>query len=111
MAFQFWFDFASTYSYLAAMHIESVALSYGVDVEWNAFLLGPVFKPRAGTILRSISTRQRVIICGVTWSGFAIHFQFRFDGRRCFHEMGFLPPELQPASKVRAGFQISFAPS
>jgi 2-hydroxychromene-2-carboxylate isomerase len=44
MAFQFWFDFASTYSYPAAMRIESVALSYGVDVEWNAFLLGPVFK-------------------------------------------------------------------
>jgi 2-hydroxychromene-2-carboxylate isomerase len=44
MAFQFWFDFASTYSYPAAMRIESVALSHRVDVEWNAFLLGPVFK-------------------------------------------------------------------
>jgi 2-hydroxychromene-2-carboxylate isomerase len=44
MAFQFWFDFASTYSYPAAMRIESVALSHLVDVEWNAFLLGPVFK-------------------------------------------------------------------
>ena len=44
MAFQFWFDFASTYSYPAAMRIESVARSHRVDVEWNAFLLGPVFK-------------------------------------------------------------------
>jgi len=44
MAFQFWFDFASTYSYPAAMRIESVALSHRVDVQWNAFLLGPVFK-------------------------------------------------------------------
>src|SRR4029077_6865403 len=44
MAFQFWVDFASTYSYPAAMRIESVALSYGVNIEWHAFLLGPVFK-------------------------------------------------------------------
>jgi 2-hydroxychromene-2-carboxylate isomerase len=40
----FWFDFASTYSYPAAMRIESVAQKYGTTIEWNAFLLGPVFK-------------------------------------------------------------------
>lgn len=44
MSFQFWFEFASTYSYPAAMRIESFALSHRVDIEWNAFLLGPVFK-------------------------------------------------------------------
>jgi len=44
MALQFWFDFASTYSYPAAMRIESIALSHRVEIEWNAFLLGPVFK-------------------------------------------------------------------
>jgi 2-hydroxychromene-2-carboxylate isomerase len=44
MTLQFWFDFASTYSYPAAMRIESVALSHGTAIEWNAFLLGPVFK-------------------------------------------------------------------
>jgi 2-hydroxychromene-2-carboxylate isomerase len=44
MSFQFWFDFASTYSYPAAMRIQSLALSHRVDIEWHAFLLGPVFK-------------------------------------------------------------------
>ena len=44
MRIDFWFDFASTYSYPAAMRIESVALNYGAAFEWNAFLLGPVFK-------------------------------------------------------------------
>src|SRR5712692_6701423 len=44
MSFQFWFEFASTYSYPAAMRIESLAVSQRVDIEWNAFLLGPVFK-------------------------------------------------------------------
>lgn len=40
----FWFEFASTYSYLTAMRIESVAQSAGVSVRWRPFLLGPVFK-------------------------------------------------------------------
>src|ERR1043166_3017759 len=44
MSFQFWFEFASTYSYPAAMRIESLALSHGVQIEWDAFILGPVFK-------------------------------------------------------------------
>lgn len=40
---QFWFDFASTYSYLSAMRIEDMATARGVDVEWQPFLLGPIF--------------------------------------------------------------------
>jgi 2-hydroxychromene-2-carboxylate isomerase len=41
---EFWFDFASTYSYPAAMRIEKVAGRYGRSVEWRPFLLGPIFK-------------------------------------------------------------------
>lgn len=41
---QFWFEFASTYSYPAAMRIERLAADYGVALEWRAFLLGPIFK-------------------------------------------------------------------
>ncbi len=40
---QFWFEFASTYSYLSAMRIEEAAQEKGVSVEWHPFLLGPVF--------------------------------------------------------------------
>lgn len=39
----FWFDFASTYSYLAALRIESLAATRDVKVNWRPFLLGPVF--------------------------------------------------------------------
>lgn len=39
----FWFDFASTYSYPAAMRIEAAAKARAVTVEWRPFLLGPVF--------------------------------------------------------------------
>lgn len=40
----FWFEFASTYSYPAAMRIEDAARSRGVAVRWRPFLLGPIFK-------------------------------------------------------------------
>lgn len=40
---QFWYEFASTYSYLSAMRIETLAQERGVDVVWRPFLLGPIF--------------------------------------------------------------------
>ena len=39
----FWFDFASTYSYLSAMRIEPLAEAAGVTLRWRPFLLGPIF--------------------------------------------------------------------
>jgi 2-hydroxychromene-2-carboxylate isomerase len=39
----FWFEFASTYSYPAAMRIERLASAAGVAVRWRPFLLGPIF--------------------------------------------------------------------
>lgn len=40
----FWFEFASTYSYPAAMRIAGSAAARGVTVRWRPFLLGPIFK-------------------------------------------------------------------
>ena len=40
----FWFDFASTYSYPAAMRIASLAEMNGITVRWRPFMLGPIFK-------------------------------------------------------------------
>jgi 2-hydroxychromene-2-carboxylate isomerase len=40
----FWYDFASTYSYLAAMRAEPIATAAGVKLRWRPFLLGPIFK-------------------------------------------------------------------
>jgi 2-hydroxychromene-2-carboxylate isomerase len=40
----FWYEFASTYSYPAAMRIERLAADAGVIVRWRPFLLGPLFK-------------------------------------------------------------------
>ena len=40
---EFWFEFASTYSYPAAMRIEQLAQQAGVRVAYRPFLLGPIF--------------------------------------------------------------------
>ena len=40
----FWFDFASTYSYPAMMRIAPLARAAGVGVRLRPFLLGPLFK-------------------------------------------------------------------
>jgi len=41
---QFWFEFASTYSYLTALRIQALARAHHCLIEWKPFLLGPVFK-------------------------------------------------------------------
>lgn len=40
----FYYEFASTYSYLAAARIDRLAEAAGVLVRWKPFLLGPIFK-------------------------------------------------------------------
>jgi 2-hydroxychromene-2-carboxylate isomerase len=45
---QFWFDFASTYSYVAAMRVEAQCARAGVQLEYKPFLLGPIFTELLG---------------------------------------------------------------
>jgi 2-hydroxychromene-2-carboxylate isomerase len=46
---EFWYDFASSYSYLSAMRIEALAVAAGVRVDWKPFLLGPIFAAQGWT--------------------------------------------------------------
>jgi 2-hydroxychromene-2-carboxylate isomerase len=41
---EFWFDFASSYSYLTALRIEPLCGREGVAIAWRPFLLGPIFQ-------------------------------------------------------------------
>jgi 2-hydroxychromene-2-carboxylate isomerase len=41
---EFWYEFASNYSWLSAMRIEAMAAERGVEVVWKPFLLGPIFR-------------------------------------------------------------------
>lgn len=40
----FWYDFASTYSYLSAMRLSKLAASSEIKIAWKPFLLGPIFQ-------------------------------------------------------------------
>jgi 2-hydroxychromene-2-carboxylate isomerase len=46
---EFWYEFASTYSYPAAMRVEKLARAAGVTVHWRPFLLGPIFGSQGWT--------------------------------------------------------------
>jgi 2-hydroxychromene-2-carboxylate isomerase len=46
---QFWFEFASTYSYPAAARIEAACAAVGVALSWHPFLLGPIFAAQGWT--------------------------------------------------------------
>jgi 2-hydroxychromene-2-carboxylate isomerase len=41
---EFWFEFASTYSYPSALRVEQLAGRAGVPLRWRPFLLGPIFR-------------------------------------------------------------------
>ena len=45
---QFWYEFASTYSYVAAMRVEKECARAGVTLEYRPFLLGPIFQELLG---------------------------------------------------------------
>ncbi|MBK0401256.1 DsbA family protein [Limibaculum sp. M0105] len=45
-AIRFWFDPASTYSWLTVLRIGDAARDADVEVHWQPFLLGPIFRAR-----------------------------------------------------------------
>lgn len=46
---EFWYDFASSYSYLTAVRIEALAKTAGLQIVYRPFLLGPIFKAQGWT--------------------------------------------------------------
>ncbi|MEQ9365719.1 MAG: 2-hydroxychromene-2-carboxylate isomerase [Leptospirales bacterium] len=44
LRFEFWFEFASTYSYLSAARLPGLSRARGVPVIYKPFLLGPIFQ-------------------------------------------------------------------
>jgi 2-hydroxychromene-2-carboxylate isomerase len=88
----FYFDFASTYSYPAAVRIGPLAEAAGVTVRWKPFLLGPIFKAQ-----------------GLETSPFNLypikgHYMVRDVERLCAHlGLGFKRPEPFPAHSLLAG--------
>jgi 2-hydroxychromene-2-carboxylate isomerase len=45
---EFWYEFASSYSYPAAWRVDRLAAAQGVKVVWRPFLVGPLFHKQQG---------------------------------------------------------------
>jgi 2-hydroxychromene-2-carboxylate isomerase len=83
-ALEFWFDFASTYSYLSAERIERLAAERGVHVRWRPFLLGPIFQAQgwATSPFNLHPAKGRYMVADVTRicaaRGMAFHMPAKF---------------------------------
>lgn len=61
-AIDFYFDFASPYGYLAAERIDALAAKYGREVNWNAILLGFIFKQTGQVAPMTIPLKGEYVI-------------------------------------------------
>jgi 2-hydroxychromene-2-carboxylate isomerase len=75
----FFYEFASTYSYIAAMRIAPLATSAGVELRWRPFLLGPIFKAQGWDTspfnLYPAKGRYMVRDCGRLCAGLGLTFR------------------------------------
>jgi 2-hydroxychromene-2-carboxylate isomerase len=114
---QFWFEFASTYSYLAAARVERLARDANVTIEWKPFLLGPIFREQGWNdspfniypIKGRYMWRDMERLC--EWYGlpFTMPSQFPRNGLRAARVTCLVQNELWCSAFVRAVYHASFA--
>jgi 2-hydroxychromene-2-carboxylate isomerase len=88
---EFWYDFASTYSYLSAMRIEAMAAGAEIEIVYRPFLLGPIFKAYGWTTspFRILHQKGNYMVRDITRTA---------DDRGIMFQM----PEMFPANSLRA---------
>jgi 2-hydroxychromene-2-carboxylate isomerase len=112
----FWFEFASSYSYPAAMRIEKLAAARGVAVDWRPFLLGPLFKAQQGysdSPFNLVAEKGRYMWrdlerkCAAYGFPFVRPHRFPQNGLAAARICLMLEPDRRPAF-VKAVFQANF---
>ena len=92
MTVRFFYDFASSYSYLAVMRIGALANAAGVAVAWKPFLLGPIFKEAGYDGSPNLTFPAKA------------DYMWRDIGRRAAHRgLPFVAPTPFPQRSVSAG--------
>jgi 2-hydroxychromene-2-carboxylate isomerase len=113
---EFWFEFASTYSYPAVMRIEKLAAARGVTLEWRPFLLGPLFHAQQGIkdspfnvvpVKGAYMWRDMERICEKHGLPFRRPARFPQNGLLAARITLSLPPEQRP-NFVKAVYQANF---
>ena len=117
MKLQFWFEFASTYSYPAVMRVGKMAEARGVELEWRPFLLGPLFHAQQGLkdspfnvvpVKGSYMWRDVERTCEKYGLPFKRPGRFPQNGLMAARITLSLPQEARP-NFVKAVFQANFA--
>ena len=117
MKLQFWFEFASTYSYPAVMRVGKIAEARGVELEWRPFLLGPLFHAQQGMkdspfnvvpVKGSYMWRDVERTCEKYGLPFKRPGRFPQNGLMAARITLSLPQEARP-NFVKAVFQANFA--
>lgn len=92
MEIEFYFDIASTYSYLASTQIDALGERVGVPVRWRPFLLGGVIKATGNRTPIEVPAKARYMLMDLKdWAdlyGIAINFPAKF------------PPNALPVQRV-----------
>ena len=79
---EFFFDPASTYSYLAATQIEAFAKEHGTTVQWKPFLLGKAFEATGNKMPASVPAKAKYLFKDCTlW---AKHYKVPFAMPKVF---------------------------
>jgi len=93
---EFFFDFNSPYSYIAAHLIEDLAAKHGRSVDWKPFLLGAVFEVTGSRPLPQVPMK----------SEYAAR-DFARSAR--FHDVDYNPPAKHPFSPTAASRAVYWA--
>lgn len=92
MALTFWYDFSSSYSYLAAMRMEEAAAKAAIPVTWQPFLLGPIFMEAGYGGSPNLMSQAKA------------SYMWHDIKRRATHRgLPFVAPEVFPQRSVLAG--------
>lgn len=78
---EFFFDIGSSYSYLAATQMESVAARTGVPVRWRPFLLGGVFKATGNDLPIKLPAKAKWMFHDMTLWAHHYGIPFRMPSR------------------------------
>lgn len=66
---EFFFDFASTYSYLASTQVEALAARTGAQLVWRPMVLGAVFKATGNDLPARVAAKAKYLISDLKrWS-------------------------------------------
>jgi 2-hydroxychromene-2-carboxylate isomerase len=63
---EFFYDFVSTYSYLASTQMDALAARTGAEIRWRPFLLGAVFKTTGNTSPINNPTKAPYVVLDAT---------------------------------------------